>query len=110
MTISDWGAETTLRYFGRQSTRSIPEADPLYRQVYDQTAKDPRTQPSLDGLDILLLDPWGHGPLNRLFGSAESLERPADFNSIVRLAQRQRGLRCTRIARRTKELYWCAKT
>ena len=107
--ITDWSTGMTLTHYGRQAVVSIPESDPLFRQVFDLTNKNRTAQPMLDGADILLLDPWSAGPLNRLLRSTESLERLADANSILRLAEQQIGLRCNLLTRVPHPLYRCTK-
>ena len=77
----------------------------IYRQMYDLTDRNRHARPSLSNVDILLHDPWAPGPLNRLFRSKAFLEGLVDGNSIVRIAQRDLGLRCTEIARSSRVLY-----
>lgn len=107
--ISDWDVGIVITYFGRDAAAAIIESEPLYRQVYDIRAKASVPQPSLDGPQLLLIDPWEPGALNKLFRSPQYIAQLKADNSIVALAERTLRVKCTESERFTHILYSCIR-
>ncbi|MBX9855558.1 MAG: hypothetical protein K2Y26_08525 [Gemmatimonadaceae bacterium] len=106
--ISDWDVGIAMAHFGSDSITSIPEEDPVYRQMYDFT-DDEKVRPSLDGVTIYLLDPWSPSPINRILRSRAALEQLRATMSIRAQAEQKLGLVCTELARGTHVLYRCER-
>lgn len=106
--VTDWDVTISLTHFGRDSAVSIPEEDPLFRQMYDlDTRVGP--WPSLENTEIYLLDPWAPSPLNKLLRSEATLAELRRESSVLGKAQRRLGLECTELDRPTHVLYRCQK-
>lgn len=106
--VSDWDVSISLTHFGRDSAVTIPEEDPLFRQMYDLDS-DVGPWPSLEGTEIYLLDPWAPSPVNRLLRSESGLAELHREHSLVAKARRRLGLGCVELARPTHTLYRCER-
>ncbi len=110
MMISDWNVAVILTHYGRDSVTGIAENDPLFEQMYDVTArKEYGPQPSVDGMELYLLDTWSPSPLNQLIRSKKSLESLRQQHSLRIIAERQLGISCSKLAHLTYDLYRCQK-
>lgn len=106
--VTDWDVTISLTHFGRDSAVSIPEADPLFRQMYDLDT-DVGPWPSLGNTEIYLMDPWAPSPLNKLLRSEATLAELRRESSVLGKAKRRLGLECTELDRPTHVLYRCQK-
>ncbi|MBL0937493.1 MAG: hypothetical protein IBJ03_01280 [Gemmatimonadaceae bacterium] len=107
--ITDWDVAIAMTHFGRTAVNSIPEKDPLFKQMYDLTT-DVGPWPSLDGVDLYLLDTWSPSPINRMLRSPESLAALQQSMSVRRMAEARLGIACEEMAHLTHTLYKCERT
>jgi hypothetical protein len=106
--ITDWDVAIAATHFGRDTVTDVSEREPLFRQMYDLTDDEGR-QPSIEGQELLLLDPWSPSPLNRLLRNAEALVELENEMSIRAKAERSLKLRCTKVSEQTHKLYRCQR-
>jgi hypothetical protein len=108
--ISDWDGVISATFFGREAAVSTIERDPLFRQMYDITRPDKRDSALVHSAELFLLDPWGPGPLKKLFASDESIAEDRQVFSIVAQARRELSLDCVLEKELTFPLYRCTKS
>jgi hypothetical protein len=107
--ISDWDGVISLTFFGRERVYSTIERDSLFSRMYDITRLDRRDSAVLNRAELYLLDPWGPGPLKKLFASEESIAADREQHSIVARANRELGLTCTLEKQLTFPFYRCSR-
>jgi hypothetical protein len=105
--VTDWDVIMSTTYFGRDTATALLEDEPLSRQLYD-VDKPPTGQPPLDGVEIILLDPWSAGSLRTFLSREEAVTALWQQAAVVNKARRSLGLECTEIERGTHILYRCA--
>jgi len=106
--VTDWSRAVGLTFFGRPTPTTTVLEEPLFtEQIFDIQGAPMPPLSRLDRPEIFLLDPWTSSPLNTYMRSRASLEALRQEHSIVAIADRVLGLRCTLVEEAVHPIYKC---
>lgn len=108
--VTDWSRAVGLTFFGRPTPQTTVLEEQLFReQIFDIQGTPMPPLSRLDRPEIFLLDPWTTSPLNTFLRSRSAREALRREHSVVTIADRVLGLRCTLVEETVHPIYKCVR-